>query len=175
MDEWITFGKILKPVGMKGALKVVPLSDVPGRFTRLPSRAVSVRLSNGRFERCIVEEVRELHHTVILSFENVRTPQEAARFIAGELRISPCQVPRAPDGIYYHFELIGLTVYLEDGRYLGVLEEVLETKGNDVFIVRNGPEEHLIPALRSVVVGVDRSGGKMVVRPMPGMVNSNEM
>jgi len=175
MDEWITIGKVVKPVGLCGELKVMPLSDVPGRFSGLPHCKVSVRLRSGESRACVVGAVRELHHSVFLSFEGVGSIGEAACFSDGELRVARSEVPAAPEGVYYHFDLIGLTVMLEGGRPLGRIEQILETPANDVFVVRNGESEHLIPALRAVVARVDLTERTMVIRPVEGMVNTNDL
>jgi len=175
MEEWVTIGKVVKPVGLKGELKVTPLSDVPGRFADLPSRAVSVQLRSGESRSCIVSSVRELHYAVFLSFQGVESIDDAACFTDGELRVARSEVPATPDGVYYHFDLIGLSVILEAGMYLGRIEQIIETTANDVFVVRNGEREYLIPALRSIVARVDLPGRKMLIRPIEGMVNTDDL
>ena len=56
---------------------------------------------------------------------------------------------------YYIADLIGMTVYTEEGRF-GVLRDVMETGANEVYIVDS--DEHgevLIPAIRQCILDVD--------------------
>lgn len=57
----------------------------------------------------------------------------------------------------------------EEGEFLGVLEDVFGTKANDVFVVRNGEREYLVPALKSVVLEVLLSEKKITVRLPQGL------
>jgi len=54
------------------------------------------------------------------------------------------QLQELPADEYYWTDLLGLSVRLEDGRELGVIENMLATGANDVMVVR-GEREHLIP------------------------------
>ena len=63
------------------------------------------------------------------------------------------------------FDIIGLTVYDEEGSVLGTVENVLRTGSNDVYAVRSADgREILIPALRAVVLAIDVPEGRMTVR-----------
>jgi 16S rRNA processing protein RimM len=64
-------------------------------------------------------------------------------------------------GEYYWFEIEGLAVYGNDGRYLGTVVEIIYTGSNDVYVVRNGTQETLIPALRDVVRMIDLEHGEI--------------
>jgi len=83
-------------------------------------------------------------------------------------------VSREKDEYFWH-ELIGLRVYLASGRYLGTVEDVLPTAGNDIYVVREGKEEFLIPAVREVVQRIDLEGGKMILSEMEGLLDLNEV
>ena len=75
-------------------------------------------------------------------------------------------LPALPDGEYYRFELIGLTVVDRAGAVLGTLDEIIETGANDVYRVH--PEtgaDMLLPALADVIVSVDLPAKQMVVDP----------
>ena len=49
------------------------------------------------------------------------------------------------------------------GRPLGVIEEILERPANDVWVSRRDSVEHLIPATRDAVLGVDLDAKRVVV------------
>ncbi|MBI3995155.1 MAG: PRC-barrel domain-containing protein, partial [Nitrospirae bacterium] len=70
----------------------------------------------------------------------------------------------------FQHDLLGLGVYLEDGRYLGEIREIMPTGSNDVLVVRDGPRERLIPAIKAIVAEVDLPGKRMVLRYMDGLL-----
>jgi 16S rRNA processing protein RimM len=73
------------------------------------------------------------------------------------------QLPPTDEDEYYWFELIGLNVFDSDDRRLGVLEEIITTGANDVYVVRSQNAEVLIPAIGSVVKRIDLQQGVMRV------------
>ena len=75
-----------------------------------------------------------------------------------------------PEGSYYQFEIKGLDVYLEGGRFLGKVTDILRTGANDVYVVGQGEKEYLIPALRSVVKEINLSEKRMTLHPMEGLL-----
>jgi 16S rRNA processing protein RimM len=56
---------------------------------------------------------------------------------------------------------------------LGRVTEVLETGANDVYVVRGPRGEVLIPAIESVVRVLDVEAKRMVVSPLPGMLDES--
>ena len=67
-------------------------------------------------------------------------------------------------------DLAGSRVETADGVYLGDLCDVLPSKANDVFVVRNDREEILIPALKKVVLQISVAEKKIVVQLPPGLL-----
>ena len=73
---------------------------------------------------------------------------------------------------YYVNDLIGLSVFTENGEHIGGLAEVLPTGANDVYSILGDDGEILLPAIKSVIKSVDLMERKMTVRLMPGMRKS---
>jgi 16S rRNA processing protein RimM len=77
-----------------------------------------------------------------------------------------------PEGEYYVDELVGLRIITTNGVELGKLTEVLWTNANEVYVV-NGPfGEVLLPAIADVVQEVDLQNNEMLVKLLPGLVQS---
>ena len=68
---------------------------------------------------------------------------------------------------YYVHEIVGLQVVTTKGEKVGVVEEVLTTGGNDVYVTPRG----LIPATAEVVQKIDVPEGVIVIDPLPGMLD----
>lgn len=79
-------------------------------------------------------------------------------------------IPRE-EGEHYLFELIGLTVVTEDGVTLGLLQEILDTGANDVYVV-GSPEygEVLIPATEHTILKTDIAAQQIIVRLPEGLL-----
>ena len=75
-----------------------------------------------------------------------------------------------PDGAFYHFQLVDMDVYTDDEEYLGQIAEIIETPGNDVYIVRKTSERDLLlPAIKDVILDVDTESSRMIVHLLPGL------
>jgi 16S rRNA processing protein RimM len=143
---------------VRGDLKVQPLTDFPERF-----RPGAVLWSQGR--RLEVARSRWSRGFVYMAFSGTDS-----RGAAEELRGLLLEVPEAeltplPEGQYYRFQVIGLEVCTPAGERLGRVADILSTPSNDVYVVRGGPKELLIPAIEDVVQEIDLEGGRLVVEP----------
>lgn len=165
--ETVTVGRIERPFGVKGEVKVLPLSDVPGRFEGL--RAVSLVAINGRTLETSVTHVRRAGARFILELTGLTSPEDASLWRGGFIQTIRGPVPKLPDGQYYECDLIGLAVSSEEGQPLGVLEEIWDLPGNPLFVVRKGSKEILIPAAKELVRTVDLAARKMTVRLIDGL------
>jgi len=165
--EIVTVGRIERPFGVKGEVKVQPLSDVPGRFEGLKS--VSLRAKNGQALETSVTHVRRAGAGFILGLTGLTTPEDASLWRGGFIRTIRGAVPELPNGQYYECDLIGLAVFTEESQPIGVLEEIWDLPGNPVFVVRQGPKEILIPAAKELISNIDLEARKMTVRLIDGL------
>jgi 16S rRNA processing protein RimM len=161
----LVVGRVLAPWGRAGQVRAEILTDFPERFSRLdeilvgedhvPYRLQSARLHKGQ---------------VVLKLEGVDDPEQASE-LRGELLYIPTSeaMPLGEDQ-YYHYQIVGLDVWTDDGRYLGRITDILETGANDVYVVRQDGREVLIPALAQVVQEVDLAHQRMTVTLLPGLV-----
>ena len=166
--DLVTIGKIERPFGVKGAVKVRSLSDVPGRFDELD--AVTVVGVTGQMVERRVTHVRRAGPTYILQFAGITTPEEAATLRGGLIQV-PCCAPSTRVGdVLYECDLIGMTVVDDEGHNLGVIETIWELPAHQVLVVRKGGHEVLIPAVKSFVAAVDLEERRMTVRAIDGLI-----
>lgn len=163
-DELITIGKILKPFGVRGAVKVHALTDVPGRLENLAQ--VVLVTEAGEHIAASVTEVRRVGPSYLVKFSAFHNPEEARKYRGAWMKIPRGSAPPLPAGTHYQFELIGLQVVDERGREIGVLEEVIEQPSAHVFVVRKGAEEVLVPGRREIVKQVDCQANRMIIAPL---------
>ena len=103
---------------------------------------------------------------------NDRGEVEALR---GELLETPdAEVLRDDDESYFVHELIGLRVVTAEGREIGTLSEVMQPGSNDVYVVKSPHGEVLVPAIGEVVREISLASGRIVITPLPGMLDESE-
>ena len=159
----VIVGRIIGAHGVSGGVMVDVLSDVPHRFD------VGQSLTIREQSYCIMSSTRTPKGQVILKFQDLDS-SDAVRDLVGEpVTVAQMSVPLLPEGEYFHFQLIGMRVFTEEGEFLGLVQEVLETGSNDVYVVSGESSEVLIPALADVIRDVRVAEGVMVVRLMEGL------
>lgn len=152
-------GRVLAPFGLKGELKVQPLTDNPARFRP------KAKLWAGT-QPVSVAASRAAQSYVYLKLKGFADRTSVDKFRHALLQVPETDLSPLPDGEYYRFQLIGLAVENRTGEALGVLEEIIETGANDVYRVRSSDgTDTLIPALSDVIVTVDLDARRMVVDP----------
>jgi 16S rRNA processing protein RimM len=162
----VAVGRVLRPHGVRGGLLIQPYSEIirslgPGSAVLLgadPRKVRSIRPHRGQY---------------LLYLQDCPDRESAEAFREAELQLRLEQAPPLAEGVYYHWQILGLQVVTEQGQVLGEVVEILQTGANDVYVVRDAAgRETLLPALRSVLVEVDERGGRMIVRLLPGLLEA---
>lgn len=157
MEKLIVIGKIGAPHGIKGEVRVIPLTDFPERFDRLK------RVILDETNEVIVEQVKYNKQFILLKLKNVESRDDAERLKGKLLQVTRDDVPPLAEGEYYSFDIIGMDVYNESEQKLGKITEILKTGSNDVYVVSDGNGQILVPALKKVVAKIDLASGCMYV------------
>ena len=152
-------GRVMAPFGLKGELKVQILTDNPARFKP------KARLWAGQ-QPVTITASREAQGYVYLMLKGFNDRTSVDKLRHALLQVPEAELPPLPEGEYYRFQLIGLTVIDRAGVVLGTLDEIIETGANDVYRVHPeaGPDL-LLPALSDVILSVDLAARRMVVDP----------
>jgi 16S rRNA processing protein RimM len=162
----VAVGRITRAHGIHGAVLVLPLSDVSERFD--PGSILLLGPDGER--RVTVVERRGHRERPLLHFDGV-PDRTAAEALAGEYLFVPVtDSPVLPQGEFWPHELTGMTVVTATGLPLGAVREVLRTTANDIWAVRDEDgRETLVPALRDVVLDVDREARRITVAEVAGL------
>jgi 16S rRNA processing protein RimM len=166
MPANIIVGRILSSWGVRGEVKILPLTYSAERFSELSEVVV---LINGEEKTLTIEGYRVHGRFVIIKFSEINSPEEAKLYRGLDILISEEQSPPLPDGVYYHYQIIGLHVYTTTNRYLGQIHSIIETGGNDVYVVK-GDMEYLIPATKEFIKDIDLEKKTMLIEPMEGLL-----
>ena len=169
LPEWtLTIGEIVAPFGLAGEMKVRLETDFPERFTRL--RIVCVRETSGQARLFDVENTR-LHKTqVLLRLRGVDSIEDAEALRNAFVQVRAQDATRLPSNEFYIHDLLGCEVVTEQGRVLGSLTNILRGGANDVYVIGQGKDEVLLPAVKDVVRSVELTQRRIVVTPTPGLL-----
>lgn len=166
MSRFLVIGRITKPHGVRGEVRVAPITDLPERFTWLDS----VYVGESAPVKMPVEGARVHNSKVLLKLEGYDD-----RNAADTLRGALLQVPEdeglpLEEGEYYLYQLEGLDVFSDSDEHLGSIVDILETKANNVFVVHGDRGEILLPDIEEVITTIDFDAGRMVVNLLPGLL-----
>ena len=162
-QDSVVVGRIRGPWGIRGELKVEPLTDFPDRFSE-----GSVLFLDGRPARVL--RSRSHKNGFVVKLDLVDDRSHAESLLGSQLTVPRDELRPLPKGSYYHFQIIDMEVWTEEGGHLGRVKEIIATGGNDVYVVGNGErKELLVPALGDVVLKVDQRENRMVVRLPEGL------
>ncbi|MCK5768119.1 MAG: 16S rRNA processing protein RimM [Candidatus Atribacteria bacterium] len=163
-EKFITIGKIISKHGNKGEVKVMPLTEKINRFKKLKNIYINKKI----FE---ILESRMVGNNVILKLAGIDEIDEAKNIVGYFIEISRSEAIKLPENSYFLHEIIGLGVYLENNEYLGVIENIIRTGSNDVYIVKNKEgREILIPAIKEVVKVIDIDSNKIIIHYIDGLL-----
>lgn len=168
--RWIAIAVVTSPHGIRGEVRVRPLTDFPERLKRTASVTLEIDGERRRYELERARPHGRGAYLVKLRGVDDRNAAEALRGV--RLEVGEDEVVPLPEGTYYIFELVGSTVYDAGGARLGELVDVIKGGANDVYVVRLGDgTEALIPAVKQVVKTVDVRSRTVVVDPPPGLLD----
>ncbi|UPH89271.1 ribosome maturation factor RimM [Synechococcus sp. NB0720_010] len=176
--ELLVVGKIVAAQGLRGELRVNPLSDFPERFTQAGPRWLrapaqkrgptpepqEIKLLSGR--RLPGKEL------FVIRIEGIDDRSSAEACVGQELLVPSDQRPTLSKGEFHLLDLVGLEVrLLESGTPIGQVQDLLHA-GNDLLEVQlSGKKQPLwIPFVDSIVPRVELEEGWIGITPPPGLL-----
>ncbi len=168
-EEIVVLGRIAGTHGIRGELKFHSFS---GEATTLQqATTVFLRVPGGAPEPFPIASVRGNGKKILLALKGFDSIEQAQRLIGREVCVREDQLPALDDGEYYWRDLLGLNVVTTAGESLGILKDIFATGSNDVYVVRQGQREYMIPALEDVVVQIDLTRRVMTISPYEGLLD----
>ena len=108
---------------------------------------------------------------MILKFKGIDNINDIEKYRKLPLLVSREDAVELEEDEYYMADIIGMDVYTEDGEKFGVLEDIMETGANDVYVVSTEAHgEVLLPAIHDCILDVDTENRKMTVHLMDGLI-----
>ena len=163
-EQYLEVGKIVATHGIMGEVRVQPWADSPEFLCQFKTLYV-----DKAHVPYAVERARPHKNMAIIKFEQVYDVPSALAMRNAVLYINRDDV-KLPDGTFFLVDAIGLEVRsAADGTVLGKVADILTLPANNVYVVKGGPRELMIPAVDEFVPKVDIDGGYMLVNMIEGL------
>jgi len=159
---------------MKGEIRIEYFNpEDPNFFSRYQMIFIQGDTGNPQPYRPIA--VRPHKKFVLAQLEGVRTREEAEQLRGKVVLVDHADLPSLDEDEYYWHEILGMRVVTEAGGSVGKITEILPTGSNDVYVVREGERESLIPAIKEVIISIDKKARTMVIRPFEGLLKEDDL
>lgn len=160
LSEYLLIGQVLRPQGIKGQVKVRPDTDDPARFEELETVFLQ---KNGGYTPVSVDEVTVREDGVYLRLDGAQTRDEAEKQRNWMLYVDRAHAVELGEDETFICDLIGCRALDTKGHEIGIVKDVLQPGGNDVYVIKTPKGEMLIPALKHVIPDVDVKNGVMTI------------
>ena len=178
LNKLIFIGKLTKPVGVKGLIKVIPLTDFPERFLKLKEvflfdESSKKLIINLKTEKSLfrIKDVSLFSNYIKLKLDGYDDINEIGKFINKLICIDEKKKVKLPKGFYYYFDMLGCRVY-EDELEIGEVIKIDNFGSSDILFVRTGKgNEVMIPLLKEFVSKIDIVKKRIEVKLIDGLID----
>lgn len=160
MNKYLLIGEVLKPQGVKGDVKVRPITCDIFRFEDLEEVFF---VKDGEYSSIGVSLVRMDEDAVYLHFDGIDDRNLAETIRGNLLYVDREHAVELEEDENFIVDLIGLKGIDDEGNEYGKLVDVMQPGGNDVYVFRDRKREVLVPALKTAVLKVDLEAGVMLM------------
>ena len=169
MRKHIEIGKITRPHGINGAVKVEPWCDSPSVLANLERIFTA---NENSFTEIKIMKSSIQKDRVILSLDGIDTPEAAERLRSIIIYADRDDIP-VRDGAFLIDDLKGLPVIdIHSGTLYGKLNDVLQGAAGDLYEVSTEKGEVLIPAVKEFIKNIEIEKG-IYIAPIKGMFDEN--
>ena len=159
MDKEIIIGKIVAPHGVRGDIRILPLTEKPDLFLHLEY----LLLEGGK--KLTVKNARFQKRMILVTTKEVTSMNEAELLRDKHIYINAEDLPELEDDEFYVADLVGIPVYDLDGKQIGTFKDSLSTGSNDVYIIAvPGAKDILVPALKEYFKEINLAEKRIVVK-----------
>ena len=158
--EYLMIGEITKPQGVRGELKVRPVTHDPYRFEGMTEAYMK---RGDEYRRVQIAVNRVTGDAAFISLEGVESREQAEKLRGTLLYVDRAHAIELTEDETFLCDLMGLKGVDNEGREIGVITDVLQPGGNDVYVFSGKRGQVLVPALKSVVRKVDLEAGVMTL------------
>jgi len=168
VNDRLKVGAITTTHGIRGEVKVYPMTDDMGRFKKLKK----VFLNTGKEDiELEVEGAKFFKDMVILKFKGIDNINDVEKYKGKELFVDRKDAVKLNKDEYFIADLIGMKASSDDHTIEGEVFDVLSTGANDVYVIHYGDDkEILLPAIKDCILNIDIEKNEMLFHVMDGLL-----
>ncbi len=169
--QHVVVGKVAKPHGVKGEVKIYPYSQNPRDFKAYKS----LILVNEEDEKTSynIEQCRSQPPFAVLRLEGINDREGSESLKGSEVWVEKKTLPKPPNGAYFRHDLEGLEVAKKNGQQVGILTTFMPSTAHPIMVVKDDQHEYLIPVVDEFIVSLDITAGTLVIDPPEGLLEIN--
>lgn len=152
MNDFLKVGKIINAHGIKGEVKIFPLTDDIDRFYSL--KKVYIEKNNSIFPLTI-SNIRIHKNIVLATFNEIKNREQVEKYKGEFLNINREDAIKLAKDQYFISDLIGIMVYSLDGILIGNIKEILQIGPTDIYVIKTNNKDILVPALKDIFQEID--------------------
>lgn len=169
MVEFLRVGTIASTHGIRGEVKIFPTTDDLNRFKQLKHCILDTGKEHIPLE---VEGVKFFKQFAILKFKGYDNINDIEKYRGKDLLVNRENAVELAEDEYFIADLIGLKIITDEGEDFGVLEDVLQTGANDVYVIKgNDHKSYLFPVTKECILDINIEEGKILVHILPGLLD----
>ncbi len=171
---YVAVGRFGKTRGVAGELYIQLLTDNPGRF----ESNVQFWVDDGKngYREIEFDSVKEISGRTVVKVRGIDSPETAKKELTNLfIYVDKAALGKAPEGRYYHFDLVGCRVEDEHKRIYGRVTEVAEYPANDVLVVESEEKKiYYLPLVRQFIKKIDIDDKLIVADPAGGIFGETD-
>jgi len=173
-EKFVVIGKVSRPHGIHGEISIDYFNpEDPQLFSRY--QMIFLQGDEGSPQPYRPITVRPHKRFILALLEGIRTREEAEQLRGKAVLVDRAELPPLEEDEYYWHEILGMRVVTEGGGQVGKVTEIFPTGSNDVYVVREGAKEVLIPATKEVIIAIDREARTIVIHPLEGLLKEDDL
>ncbi len=169
--DFLIIGKVIKPFGIKGEVKLFPITDSMQRFNDLKS----VYLKKGiTFQKVAVKSARASNKFVLLKLNGYDSRNDVESLQGKYIYVARENAAKIGDGSYYYYDLLGCTIKTLQGDVLGTVYDIQNAGSCDIYFIRScnsKQEDFMIPAVSDIVKEVNIRAKEIVIEVIDGLLS----
>lgn len=170
LHQHVHVGKITKPHGIRGEVKILAFSGEPETFHAYHELVFVDKKE--RFSEGIVVKCRSQGRFAVVALKDVITRNQAEELAGAEVWVAESYLPELDEAEFYWRDVMGGPVTTKEGQLIGTLINLFDAGGTDMMVVQTDHGEVLIPGQAEFIVDMGESG--LVVDVPPGLLEINE-
>ena len=167
--DYLTVGRIVKTIGLKGEVKVYPTTNFrDSRFKAKSHLFVYNEKNNERIE--VIVKSRHANGNVDEIFlDGYSTIESVEGFVGCLLQVEKNNKLLKKD-MFYYSDLVGLVAIFDNGTTIGTVKKVEEYASYQTLRIKTDTKDVLVPFVNAFIQEVDLENKKIVVKYMEGLL-----